>query len=298
MDNEKVLNRYRRYLQLERGLSENTLESYFRDIRLLFQFSTLELNGKPINSINYHDLLAFLNHLTQIGIAASSQARTISGIRSFYDFLLLEKMIEANPTELVELPHQARKLPDVLSASEIYQMLQLIDRSTPEGERNLAMLETLYGSGLRVSELVQLKISDLYLEDEFVKILGKGSKERLVPLSPVSIRLISNYIQHVRIHLPQQKGFEDCLFLNNRGRELSRVMVFLIIKKLTQQAGISKNISPHTFRHSFATHLVENGADLRVVQELLGHSSITTTEIYTHLDKSYLRDTIEKFLKR
>ncbi|MBX7182248.1 MAG: site-specific tyrosine recombinase XerD [Bacteroidia bacterium] len=298
MDNEKVLNRYRRYLQLERGLSENTLESYFRDIRLLFQFSTLELNGKPINSINYHDLLAFLNHLTQIGIAASSQARTISGIRSFYDFLLLEKMIEANPTELVELPHQARKLPDVLSASEIDQMLQLIDRSTPEGERNLAMLETLYGSGLRVSELVQLKISDLYLEDEFVKILGKGSKERLVPLSPVSIRLISNYIQHVRIHLPQQKGFEDCLFLNNRGRELSRVMVFLIIKKLTQQAGISKNISPHTFRHSFATHLVENGADLRVVQELLGHSSITTTEIYTHLDKSYLRDTIEKFLKR
>ena len=298
MDNEKVLNRYRRYLQLERGLSENTLESYFRDIRLLFQFSTLELNGKPINSINYHDLLAFLNHLTQIGIAASSQARTISGIRSFYDFLLLEKMIEANPTELVELPHQARKLPDVLSSSEIDQMLQLIDRSTPEGERNLAMLETLYGSGLRVSELVQLKISDLYLEDEFVKILGKGSKERLVPLSPVSIRLISNYIQHVRIHLPQQKGFEDCLFLNNRGRELSRVMVFLIIKKLTQQAGISKNISPHTFRHSFATHLVENGADLRVVQELLGHSSITTTEIYTHLDKSYLRDTIEKFLKR
>lgn len=298
MDNEKVLNRYRRYLQLERGLSENTLESYFRDIRLLIQFTTQELDNKPINTITYQDLLSFLNHLTDIGIAASSQARTISGIRSFYDFLLLEKMIEVNPTELVELPHQARKLPDILSSTEIDHMLKLIDRSTAEGERNLAMLETLYGSGLRVSELVQLKITDLFLQDEFVKILGKGSKERLVPLSPISIRLISNYIEHVRVHLPIQKGFEDCLFLNNRGKSLSRVMVFLIIKKLTQQAGITKNISPHTFRHSFATHLVENGADLRVVQELLGHSSITTTEIYTHLDKTYLRETIEKYLKR
>ncbi len=298
MDNEKIINRYRRFLQLERGLSDNTLESYLRDVRLLINFVGHELDGKAMNRIGYDDLLSFLHHLTEIGIAASSQARTISGIRSFYDFLLLEKMVESNPTELVALPQQARKLPDVLSEEEIDKMLQGIDRSTSEGERNLAMLETMYGSGLRVSELVNLKISDLYIPDEFVKILGKGSKERLVPLSPISIKLIGNYLDHVRSHLPVAKGFEDILFLNNRGKSLSRVMVFLIIKKLTQKAGILKNISPHTFRHSFATHLVENGADLRVVQELLGHASITTTEIYTHLDKTYLRDTIERYLKR
>lgn len=298
LDNEKIINLYRRFLQLERGLSDNTLESYLRDIRLLFNFVGHELDGKAMNTIDYNDLLAFLHHLTEIGIAASSQARTISGIRSFFDFLLLEKMVESNPTELVELPQQARKLPDVLSAEEIDKMLQGIDRSTSEGERNLAMLETMYGSGLRVSELVNLKISDLYIPDEFVKIFGKGSKERLVPLSPISIKLIGNYLSFVRVHLPVAKGFEDILFLNNRGRSLSRVMVFLIIKKLAQKAGIQKNISPHTFRHSFATHLVENGADLRVVQELLGHASITTTEIYTHLDKTYLRETIEKYLKR
>lgn len=298
MDKEKIITRYRRFLLLERGLSENTLDSYLRDIQLLFHFTGNELNGKAVNCLDYNDLLLFLHHLTSLGIAASSQARTISGIRSFYDFLLLEKMIASNPTELVELPHQARKLPDILSEVEIDQMLKGIDRSTTEGERNIAMLETLYGSGLRVSEVVNLKISDLFLNDEFAKILGKGSKERLVPLSPVSVKLIHNYIQQIRVHVPIAKGFEDIVFLNNRGKSLSRVMVFLIIKKLAIRAGIKKNISPHTFRHSFATHLIENGADLRVVQELLGHASITTTEIYTHLDKTYLRQTIEKYLKR
>jgi len=296
LEKEKILEKFRRFLKLERGLSENTVEAYLRDVTLLFGYVSQKLNDKAINQIVYHDLIGFLIHLTELGIAASSQARIISGIRSFYEFLTLEKLADADPTELLELPQQARKLPDILSLNEILAMINAIDRSKPEGERNAAMLETLYGSGLRVSELVGLKISNLYLEDEFVKVTGKGSKERLVPLSPPSIKLIKNYITNVRVHSLVAKGSEDTIFLSNRGKAISRVMVFLIIRKLARLVGINKSISPHSFRHSFATHLVENGADLRVVQELLGHVSITTTEIYTHLDKTFLRETIEKYL--
>ncbi len=298
MDTDKIISRFRRFLQLERNLADNTVESYLRDVRMLFSFVNHNLANKSINLLTYEDLLGFLNYLTNLGIAASSQARIISGIRGFYEFLVLEKYTDTDPTELLEMPQHSRKLPVVLAEEEINAMVEGIDRSTAEGERNAAMLETLYGSGLRVSELVGLKISDLFLADEFMKVLGKGSKERLVPLSPPSIKLISNYLKNVRPSINIKKGHEDSLFLNARGTSLSRVMVFYIIKKLAKGVGIQKSISPHSFRHSFATHLVENGADLRVVQELLGHSSITTTEIYTHLDRTYLRETIEKYLKR
>lgn len=294
-DFQAILKRFVRHLQLEKGLSDNSIEAYKRDVSMLANFLDKD---KPFQQVDYPLLAGFLQHLTDIGMAAGSQARIISGIRGFFDFLVLEKLLEDNPADLLELPRQARKLPDVLTYNEINSMIAIIDRSTPEGERNATMLEMLYGSGLRVSELVGIKISNLYVNDEFVKVEGKGSKERLVPLSKPCVRLINNYLGHVRIHLLPQKGDEDILFLSKSGRKVNRVNVFLIIKSLAEKAGIHKNVSPHSFRHSFATHLVENGADLRVVQELLGHASITTTEIYTHLDKTYLRETIEKYFPK
>lgn len=230
--------------------------------------------------------------IAELGFSAATQSRIISGVKTFYKFLLLENELKQSPAELLETPKLKRKLPEFLSVEEIDRMIACIDRSSPEGERNVAILETLYGCGLRVSELTGLKITDLHLDNDYIKIIGKGNKERLVPIGKIARKLITSYITQVRVHLPVKPKSEDIVFLNRRGANLSRVMVFYIIKDLAQKAGIKKSLSPHTFRHSFATHLVEGGADLRAVQEMLGHESITTTEIYTHLDRQFLRDNI------
>jgi integrase/recombinase XerD len=248
--------------------------------------------------ISLKQLEQFSQYLSKLGMSDYSQARIISGVRAFYKFLLMEDMMNHNPTELLEGPKLKRKLPDVLSYEEINSIIASIDLSKPEGMRNKAMLETLYSCGLRVSELINLKISNLFLDVEFIKVIGKGDKERLIPIGTDAIKYINIYRNEIRVHTPVQKGEEDILFLNRRGKGLSRMMVFNIIKDAVNEAGIKKDISPHTFRHSFATHLVEGGADLRAVQEMLGHESITTTEIYTHLNREYLRETILKFHPR
>jgi len=248
--------------------------------------------------VKLKDLQDFLKWINELGLSASSQARIVSGIKSFFKYLLLEDIIKDSPAELLESPKIGRKLPDTLEVEEINRLIDAIDLSTPEGVRNKAMLETLYGCGLRVSELINLKISNLYFNDGFLKVTGKGDKERLVPIGSQAIKYIKIYLENIRIHLEVKKGSEDILFLNNRGKGLSRVMVFLIIKNLAEKIGLKKNISPHTFRHSFATHLIEGGADLRAIQEMLGHESITTTEIYTHLDREYLRISILRFHPR
>lgn len=285
-------------MQLERSLSKNSIEAYTDDLIKLMHYSELVLNNQSPDKFTYKQLVKFIEWVSELGISPSSQARVISGIKTFYKFLVLENDIPSSPADLLEGPKLARKLPVYLNVEEIDKMLALIDRSKPEGERNLSMLETLYSCGLRVSELVNLKISDLHLNEDYIKVTGKGSKERLVPIGESGKRLIKNYINQTRIHIPVKKGNEDFVYLNRRGAKLSRVMVFYIIKELADKAGIKKKLSPHTFRHSFATHLVEGGADLRAVQEMLGHESITTTEIYTHLDKHYLRDNILSFHPR
>jgi len=290
--------RFRQYLQLERSLSENSIQAYADDLKKLEDFSLLKLDGSSPDKIKLKDLQQFVNWIAELGFSASSQARIISGIKTFYKFLLIENDIQQSPAELLEGPKISRKLPVYLNVEEIDALIEQIDRSTPEGERNIAMLETLYSCGLRVSELVTLRISDLHLDHDYLRVTGKGNKERLVPVGRRARKLIESYISVVRPHVPVQKGFEDFVFLNKRGRGLSRVMIFYIIKELAQKAGIRKKLSPHTFRHSFATHLVEGGADLRAVQEMLGHESITTTEIYTHLDRQYLRDNILSFHPR
>lgn len=234
----------------------------------------------------------FLKHIHALELGPRSQSRIISGVRAFFKYLLLENEIKSNPTDLLDMPQAMRKLPEVLSVEEIDKLIAMIDRSKPEGERNIAMLETLYGCGLRVSELTTLKITDIHFNDGYINVIGKGNKQRLVPLGGTAEKLIKNYLEHIRSHITPQKNAEDIVFLNRRGNKLSRVMVFLIIKNLAERAGIKKKISPHTLRHSFATHLIEGGADLRAVQEMLGHESITTTEIYTHLDRRYLRENI------
>jgi integrase/recombinase XerD len=289
---------FQHYLKLEKSLSANSIDAYLRDIEKLHQY--LEMTGDitmPEN-ISLEQLEQFVQYIHKLGLNDRSQARIISGIRAFYKFLLMEDAINHNPTELLEGPKLSRKLPDTLSYDEINQLINVIDLSTPEGTRNKAMLETLYSCGLRVSELVNLKISNLFLEVEFIKVLGKGNKERLIPIGSDAIKYINIYRSTVRNQIAIKPGSEDYLFLNRRGNLLSRVMVFMIIKELAAKAGITKSISPHTFRHSFATHLVEGGADLRAVQEMLGHESITTTEIYTHLDREYLRETIAKYHPR
>lgn len=280
---------YTTYLKLERSLSANSIEAYENDIVKLYSFSNLQGLKKSVQDYQLADLQDFIKWLAELGMSARSQARIISGIKSFYKFLLLEKIIEVDPTELLELPKLGKKLPETLDYNEIERMLAQIDMSKPEGERNKAIIETLYSCGLRVSELVELRISHLYFDDSFIRVIGKGDKERLVPIGNQAIKQIELYLDQVRIHLNIQRGFEDYVFLNRRGKNLTRNMVFLIVKDLAEKAGIHKNISPHTFRHSFATHLVEGGADLRAVQEMLGHESIITTEIYTHLDRSYLK---------
>ncbi len=286
---------FKAWLQLEKSLSENSVEGYMRDIDKLTQFLQHENNIKAPNEIVLTDLQRFVQWIGELGLIATSQARIISGIRSFYKYCLIEQIITADPSALLDVPKTKRKLPDVLSFHEIENIIAQIDVSKPDGGRNRAILETMYSCGLRVSEVINLKISCLYTDVGFIRVIGKGNKERLIPIGTDAIKYVNIYKQNIRVHQPIQNGFEDILFLNKHGKNLSRIMIFYIIKDVVSKAGITKNISPHTFRHSFATHLIEGGADLRAVQEMLGHESITTTEIYTHLDRDFLRTTLQQF---
>jgi integrase/recombinase XerD len=288
---------YQSYLKIERGLSENTILNYTFDIERLCLF--LEKNNLSVSpvSITEETLQAFIYAVAK-EVNARSQARIISGLKSFFNYLIFEEYRKDDPLQLIDTPKTGRKLPDTLSVTEIDALIEAIDLSTNEGERNRAMLETLYGCGLRVSELVALKISDLFFEDGFIKITGKGNKQRFVPISELTQKYINIYKDHVRPNLNIQKGFDDTLFLNRRGRQLTRAMIFTIIKNLALSIGLHKTISPHTLRHSFATHLLENGADLRAIQLMLGHESITTTEIYVHLDRSFLTEVLHTFHPR
>jgi len=286
---------YKAYLQLEKSLSDHSVAAYGRDIEKFTQFLQERNLKKNPSEITLKELQEFVKWIAELGMTAGSQARIISGLRSFYKYCLLEQITKKDPTALLETPKLKRTLPDVLSFDEIELLISQIDLSKPEGGRNKAILETLYSCGLRVSEAVNLKISQLYLDVGFIRVIGKGDKERLVPIGKEAIKYIKIYKDKIRTHVPIKSADEDILFLNKRGSKLSRVMIFLIIKELAKKARISRNISPHTFRHSFATHLVEGGADLRAVQEMLGHESITTTEIYTHLDREYLRKTLELY---
>jgi integrase/recombinase XerD len=296
LDWRSAIKGFQAYLKLEKGLSENSIEAYSRDIEKLQQYADTE-NLKP-ETIALSNLRQFITWVNELGMLPSSQARVLSGVKSFYKYLLIEDLIKNDPAELLESPKKQRKLPVTLSYLDIEKLLSVIDLSRPEGPRNKAIIEVLYSCGLRVSELTELKLSNLYLDIEFIKVLGKGSKERLVPIGGEAITALKIWIEQLRIHIPIKKGEEDMVFLNRRGSRLSRVYVFMLIKQLAEAAGIKKTISPHTLRHSFATHLVEGGADLRAVQEMLGHESITTTEIYTHLDREYLKEVITSFHPR
>ena len=284
-----IIDKYKTWLRLEKSLSANSIEAYLTDLDKLIRF--VESEGKDFATISYQDLQQFVAQLRDIGIHPRSQARIISGIKSVYRFLLLDEYITADPTELLESPKIGLKLPEVLTINEINDILDTIDLSLPEGQRNRAMLEVLYSCGLRVSELISLRYSDVYFDEGFIRVEGKGSKQRLVPISETAIREIKNYLLDRNL-MVVKKGFEDILFLSRRGTALSRIMVFHIIKQQTEMAGVHKNVSPHTFRHSFATHLLEGGANLRAIQEMLGHEKITTTEIYTHIDRQFLRKEI------
>jgi integrase/recombinase XerD len=295
---QSYINGFKSFLKLEKSLSGNSVQAYIRDVEKLKSFidiSNLDIAPEKVTLRNLQD---FLKWTTELGLSATSQARIISGIKAFYKYLLIEDIISISPAELLEGPKTGRKLPDTLSVEDIDKLIAAIDLSKPEGTRNKAMLETLYGCGLRVSELINLQISNLFFHERFIKVTGKGNKERFVPVGKSAIKYIKIYLDEVRILQKINREHSDTLFLNNRGNGLSRVMVFYIIKGLAKKAGIKKTISPHTFRHSFATHLIEGGADLRAVQEMLGHVSITTTEIYTHLDRSYLREAILSFHPR
>lgn len=287
------------YLKLEKGLATHSIEAYCRDVAKLTYYLKETNNVNGPEKLTLQDFEAFLRWLNGLEfIQESSQARIISGIKAFYQYLLLENIIHHNPVELLEVPKLTRKLPDTLHHEEIEQILNIIDLSKPEGQRNRAMLEVMYSCGLRVSELTNLKISNIFPDVEFIRVIGKGNKERIVPIGREALKHIKIFIEQVRVHIPIKAGSEDILFVNNRGSAISRVMVFLIIKDLAAKAGIRKKISPHTFRHSFATQLIEGGADLRAVQEMLGHASITTTEIYTHLDRDFLRTTLLNYHPR
>jgi len=293
---EKSIKEFKSYLKIERSLSENTIDSYLRDVRKLAEFSEeKELNELQITKAEVKEFIAFIN--TE-GISARSQSRIISGIKAFYKYLILEDYLTINPTELIESPKIGLKLPDTLSILEIDSLICAIDLSHPQGERNRAILETLYSCGLRVSELTNLKLSNIRFKEGYIKVVGKGNKERFAPIGSSAIKFLKIYINEIRNHQNIKKGSEDIVFLNRRGNKLTRVMIFTIIKQLAEKIGLKKKISPHTFRHSFATHLIEGGADLRAIQEMLGHESITTTEIYTHLDREFLRDAIMTFHPR
>jgi integrase/recombinase XerD len=292
---------YNHYLRLERSLSKNSIEAYLHDVELLKQFFEIKKKSITPLKVTTKHLQEFLQYINELGMSAYSQARILSGLKSFYKYLVLEELIENDPTALIEGPKLGRKLPDTLSYPEIEKLLKAVDLSTAEGGRNRAILEVLYSSGLRVSELVELKITNVYFDDGFLRVVGKGNKERLVPIGRDAMKYTKIYIDQIRGRHPHkipQKGFESYVFLNRNGKKLTRVMIFTIIKNLAKSIGMKKIISPHTFRHSFATHLVEGGADLRAVQEMLGHESITTTEIYTHLDRDYLKQVVQEFHPR
>lgn len=288
---------YQHYLRLERGLAAHSISNYARDVRKLMRYLDAHEASISPADIDREMIEAFIYESSKT-INARSQARLISGLRSFFDYMIFEGYRKDNPMELIESPKLGRKLPDTLSVAEIDELIQAIDLSTAEGERNRALLETLYGCGLRVSELVELKLSDLFFDEAFIKVTGKGNKQRFVPISTHTQRYINLYIREIRPHVLTQKGHEDYVFLNRRGKRLSRAMIFTIIKNLGEKTGIKKNISPHTFRHSFATHLLENGADLRAIQQMLGHESITTTEIYMHVDRTHLQGVLQKYHPR
>ena len=288
---------YKSYLKIERSLSANSIDAYIHDVKLFRQFVEINNNISPL-LVEYKNIKDFLEWVHKMGLSPRSQARIVSGIKSFYKYLLFEEKIEKDPAALIETPKIGRKLPTVLNVNEIDKLLSAIDLSKPEGQRNKAMLETLYSCGLRVTELIELKLTNMYFNQSFIKVIGKGNKERLVPISNKAIKEINLYLDNDRNKLNIAKDSENIVFLNRRGKKLTRVMIFTIIKNLAEIIGLKKNISPHTFRHSFATQLVEGGADLRAIQEMLGHESIITTEIYTHLDREYLRETIIQFHPR
>lgn len=292
MDWKSTINAYKSYLLLERSLSSNSVNAYLRDIEKLAQFSLDTLSKSNPCKISTQDLEEFIKSIHTVGLSDRTQARLISGLRSFYKFLLIENVIHDDPTELIEGPKLSKKIPDFLTIEEMGKILEAIDLSHPQGQRNRAILETLYSCGLRVSELIHLKISNYFPDLGFVRVIGKNDKERIVPIGSVAVKYIDYYLDCIRRHMQVDTSSEDILFLNRRGKRLSRVMIFNVVKKAVSDAGIKKTVSPHTFRHSFATHLVEGGADLKSVQDMLGHESITTTEIYTHLDTKFLRETI------
>ena len=289
---------FKSFLILEKSLSKNSIEAYLRDVNKLIQFLENKQYTLHPKDLQLKHLQEFIKWINDLGMSASSQARVISGIKGFYKYLLLENVLDSDPTLLLESPKLGRKLPDILSIEDINKIINIIDLSKPESQRNKAMLETLYSCGLRVSELIELKISNLYLKDGFIKVIGKGNKERLVPIGNAAVKEILIYKNELRCRNIIKNDHQDYLFLNSRGSKLSRVMIFIILKNLVRNTGLKKKISPHSFRHSFATHLIEGGADLRAVQEMLGHESITTTEIYTHLDRDYLRQTIIQYHPR
>ena len=294
---QSYIKEYQNYLRLERGLSKNTIDNYTFDIEKLVLFLVeKDIKVSPVHIAE--DIIQQFIYETASKVNPRSQSRLISGLKSFFNFLIFEDYRKETPLELIEVPKTGRKLPDTLSTSEIDALIAAIDLSKPEGERNKAMLETLYSCGLRVSELITLKISDLFFEEGFVKVTGKGNKQRFVPVGASTINYITTYVNEIRTHVPIQKGFEDTLFLNRRGKQLTRAMVFTIIKNIAITINLNKTISPHTFRHSFATHLLENGADLRSIQLMLGHESITTTEVYMHLDRKHLAQVLEQFHPR
>jgi integrase/recombinase XerD len=289
---------FKAFLQLEKSLSKNSVEAYLRDVQMLADFLQKENEPVALDKIDLGKLQEFLQSIHQMEFAAASQARIISGIKSFFHYLMMEEVITINPTELLEAPKLQRKLPDVLGVDEVELLFTGIDHSKPEGQRNRAILEVMYSCGLRVTELIELQLTNMYLDVGFIRVIGKGNKERLIPIGDEAVKYITLYRENIRNRMHPAKGHENTLFLNKNAKGLSRVMIFYIIKEAARRAGITKNIYPHTLRHSFATHLVEGGADLRAVQEMLGHESITTTEIYTHVDRNFLRQTLEKFHPR
>ncbi|MFM8914462.1 MAG: site-specific tyrosine recombinase XerD [Flammeovirgaceae bacterium] len=292
------IKQFENYLKLERSLSQNSIDAYVHDVEKLEQFVGIKKWDIGPLKITSKQLQAFLEYINELGMSAYSQARILSGLKAFYKYLIFEELISTDPTALIEGPKIGRKLPDTLDYSEIEKLLSAIDLSTPEGARNRAMLEVLYSSGLRVSELVELRIASVYFDIGFLRVIGKGNKERLVPVGREALKYLKIYLEEIRVHIPIKESFSSYVFLNRFGKKLTRVMVFLVIKGLAAKIGLKKSISPHTFRHSFATHLIEGGADLRAVQEMLGHESITTTEIYTHLDRDYLRQVVQQFHPR
>lgn len=298
MNTQSYLKGFSAYLKLERSLSGNSIEAYLNDVDKLVQYYLFIDKNLSLTDVALTDLRAFITWLNEIGMQANTQARVISGIKAFFAYLMQENIVNDDPTAMLEAPKVSRKLPDTLNIHEINNLIDAIDASKPEGMRNKTIIEMLYGCGLRVTELVELRLSNIYAETEFIKVVGKGNKERLVPIGSVALKLLDIYTTQIRLHLNIKKGHEDFIFLNRSGSRLSRISVFNLIKSLAEKTGIHKSISPHTLRHSFATHLIEGGADLRAVQEMLGHASITTTEIYTHLDRDYLKSVITQFHPR